>query len=112
MEVVGKIKRIGAIEQVSDSFKKAYLDLETDEQYPQILRVELFQDKTDLIKAFQVGDVINAQINLRGREWQKDAQSEVRVFVSLNAWALKKVDNESNVGESLPSGDIDDDLPF
>ncbi|MGB0427476.1 MAG: DUF3127 domain-containing protein, partial [Flavobacteriales bacterium] len=95
LKIEGKLKRIKDVQQITDTFKKREFAIETDEQYPQIIGFETIQDKVGLIDGFQVGEMIEVFFNLRGREWQKDANSEVRVFNSLHAWRIQKLQNDA-----------------
>ena len=45
MEVQGKIKLVGNVQEITDSFRKRELVIVTQEQYPQTLCVEFVQDK-------------------------------------------------------------------
>ena len=50
MEVIGKIKLVGATQTFgSNGFRKRELVVTTDEQYPQMIMIEFVQDKTDLL---------------------------------------------------------------
>ena len=49
MEVTGKVKVVGDVQQVSPTFKKRELVVTTDEQYPQSIMIEFVQDKSDLL---------------------------------------------------------------
>ena len=53
MEVQGKIKLVGNVLEITDSFRKRELVIVTQEQYPQTLCVEFVQDKTVLLNDFQ-----------------------------------------------------------
>ena len=44
MEVQGKIKLVGNVQEITDSFRKRELVIVTQEQYPQTLCVEFVQD--------------------------------------------------------------------
>ena len=116
LSVEGKIKRIHDEQVISDRFKKREFVIETEEQYPQFLMFQLVQDKTNLIDAVTVGDKVEIFFNLNGREWQKDPSSEIKVFNTLNAWRIQKV--EVNSPEAMPSAEPvapaapEDDLPF
>ena len=66
MEVVGKIKVVGAEQQVSPTFKKRELVVTTDEQYPQSIMIEFVQDKSDLLNNLAVGENVKVSINLGG----------------------------------------------
>lgn len=110
MEFQGNIKRIGQTQQVSDKFKKREFTVTTGDTYPQTIQFELHQDRTDLIDAFKVGDLVNVKFNLRGREWT-NPQGEVKTFNNLQAWAVTRAEGEKFANESLvPTPD--DDLQF
>jgi len=88
MEVIGKIKVIGAEQQVSASFKKRELVVTTAEQYPQHILIEFAQDKCDLLDNFQEGQEVKVSINLRGREWV-NPQGETKYFNQIQGWKIE-----------------------
>ena len=88
MEVQGKIKLVGNVQEITDSFKKRELVIVTQEQYPQTLCVEFVQDKTDLLNDFQEGQEVKIGINLRGREW-KNPEGIIKYFTSLQGWRIE-----------------------
>lgn len=126
VEVSGKIKEIFEEQTFNSGFKKKEFVVTTHEQYPQDLKLELIQDKTDLLNGLDKGDEVKAQVNLRGNEYQG------RYYVNLQAWRIEKVTAEAasadsaassqsappQTGAPLPeepdfsSDDADDDLPF
>jgi single-strand DNA-binding protein len=116
LSVEGKVKRIHDEQVISDRFKKREFVIETEEQYPQVLMFQLVQDKTNLIDAAQIGDKVEVFFNLRGREWQKDPSSEIRVFNTLDAWRIQKVEAVQTTDmpspEPIAPADTEDDLPF
>ena len=119
LSVEGKLKRIHDEQVISDRFKKREFVIETEEQYPQVLMFQLVQDKTNLIDQFNLGDKVEIFFNLRGREWQKDPSAEIRVFNTLDAWRIQKVEATQHVemGEMPPAEPVapaspEDDLPF
>ncbi len=113
LKTIGRLKRISEIQQVTDTFKKREFVIETDEQYPQSIGFEIIQDKVNLIDGYNVGDTIEVFFNLRGREWQKDASSPIRVFNSLHAWRIQKVQGEATAEAPASGGSyFDDSLPF
>lgn len=125
MEIVGRIKVLGAEQQISASFKKRELVVTTEEQYPQMIMIEFTQDKGDLLNNFRVDDQVKVSINLRGREWVSP-QGETKYFNSIHGWRIEKMQNEAPQGYQTPpmpeSGtfekaqnfveDEHDDLPF
>jgi len=89
MEVIGKIKLVGNVQEVSTSFKKREVVVTTDEQYPQHISIEFQQDKTDLLNGLEVGQEVKVHINLRGREWVSP-QGETKHFNSITGWRIEK----------------------
>lgn len=97
MEVIGKIKVIGSIQQVTDSYKKRELVVTTAEQYPQHILIEFGQDKCDLLNNYAIGDEVKVGINLRGREWV-NPEGVSKYFNSVQGWKISKdaVDQQNN----------------
>jgi len=84
MEVAGKIKLVNDVQTFDSGFQKREFVVTTEEQYPQDIKLELIKDKCNLIDAFQPGDDVVVQFNLRGNEYNG------RYFVNLQAWRLEK----------------------
>ena len=87
MEVLGRVKLINPVQQVSASFKKRELVVTTEEQYPQHILIEFAQDKCDLLNNLQVGQQVKISINLKGREWT-NPQGETKYFNSIQGWQI------------------------
>lgn len=124
MEVQGKIKLVGDIQEITDSFSKRELVIVTQEQYPQTLCVEFVQDKMSLLDDFQDGQEVKIGINLRGREW-KNPEGKIKYFTSLQGWRIENLQNEvpnndqpglDSLSPFEPADDVNkedlDDLPF
>ena len=94
MEVLGKIKVLSDVINVTDSFKKRELVVVTDEQFPQSIMIEFPQDKADLLNAFKVGQDVKVSINLGGREWV-NPQGETKYFNSIKGWRIEALGKES-----------------
>ncbi|WMW77585.1 DUF3127 domain-containing protein [Flavobacterium sp. 20NA77.7] len=90
MEVIGKIKVINPVQEVSASFKKRELVVTTEEQYPQHILVEFTQAKVDDLNSYQVGEQVKVSINLRGREWV-NPQGETKYFNSIQGWRIERM---------------------
>lgn len=126
MEIRGKVHEIGQIQQVTDTFKKRDIVIEYAENpsYPEFIKFEALQDKTDLFDQVAVGDNVEVFFNLRGRPWtNKDGLTTY--FNTLVVWRITKVAGASDPSASAqssspvpPAVDIsstdgkDDDLPF
>jgi len=111
-EVIGKIKFIGATQDVSASFKKRELVVTTEEQFPQHIMVEFTQDKCDVLNSYSIGQDVKVSINLRGREWV-NPQGETKYFNSIQGW---KIENNGeppsqNASEFVPPQQHEDS-PF
>lgn len=91
MEITGKIVEIFDTVHINDSFRKREFVVEYSEssQYPEFIKFELFQDKSDLIDAYNVGDEVAVAFNLKGRKWN-DPKGGVKYFNTLQAWRLGK----------------------
>lgn len=102
MEVLGKVKVVGAEQQVSPTFKKRELVVTTDEQYPQSIMIEFVQDKSDLLNSVVVGENVKVSINLGGREWV-NPQGETKYFNSIKGWRIEKIQSETSVAQPMPA---------
>jgi len=105
MNVIGKIKVLNAVQNVSASFKKQEVVVTTDEQYPQMIMIEFAQDKCDLLNGYKVGDSVDISINLRGREWI-NPQGEAKYFNQIQGWRIQKPNSET------PSNNEPENDPF
>lgn len=133
-KITGKILAIGEVVQVSEKFQKLEFVVETQEQYPQTYPIQLSQDKVDIIKYYNVGSIVDVNINIKGRAWQNPNTLETRYFVTLEAWSMSfkdapqgsapqsnapvKSSKLGNIEENFQEDAIrqmqedDDDLPF
>lgn len=121
MEISGKLIEIFDTVQINDSFRKREFVLEYSEnsQYSEFIKFELFQDKSDIINNFKVGDEVVVAFNLKGRKWN-DPKGGVKYFNTLQAWRVDKNNGEASNGAEAPMqepewlADQDDEnvLPF
>ena len=88
MQVKGKLYAIKETQVVSEKFKKKDFIVETEDQYPQFILIQLTQDRVDLINMFEVGDKVTVSINLRGRAWE-NPQGETKYFNTVEAWRIE-----------------------
>ena len=109
MEVIGKIKVINPIQEVSASFKKRELVVTTEEQYPQHILIEFTQARVDDLNSYQVGEPVKVSINLRGREWVSP-QGETRYFNSIQGWRIERMATASS-GTSASSAQMMPPMP-
>ena len=122
MEIKGKVHEIGALQQVSETFKKRDLIIEYAENptYPEFIRFEAIQDKTALFDSLKPGDEVEVSFNLRGRPWT-NKEGVTTYFNSLIVWRLTTLTNTpaaaaapqyaAPVDLNAKAGE-EDDLPF
>jgi len=79
---------------ISEKFKKREFVLEhaPNPEYPDFLKIEVVQNKTDLRDKYKVGDEVTVDINLKGKKWEKGKESGY--FNSIQAWRIQSSDSE------------------
>ena len=115
LKIEGTIQEIQKLEQVTDSFQKQVFILETDDQYPQIIKFEAHQNYCDQLGNYSSGDIVRVHFNVKGRPWE-NSQGKTIYFVTLNAWRIEKLGTSSIPPMETDIPPIDegmaDDLPF
>ena len=97
MELTGTIKKLFYIQQVSPTFRKREVVIETDENYPQVVMCEFTQDRADIPSRYREGDKVTVSINIRGREWT-NRDGETKYFVSIKGWRMAPGDGSEGGG--------------
>tara|TARA_R110002012_G_scaffold61687_2_gene161828 strand:+ start:2076 stop:2378 length:303 start_codon:yes stop_codon:yes gene_type:complete len=92
--LTGTIIEIYDEKVISDKFKKREFILEhaPNPEYPDFLKIEVVQNKTDLLDKYKVGDEVAVDINLKGKKWEKGKESGY--FNSIQAWRIQSSDSE------------------
>jgi single-strand DNA-binding protein len=88
-ELKGKIKAIFPTEQKTDKFKTRDFVVETEGDYPQMVKFQINQDKCNILDNFKEGQEVEVSFNLRGREWNG------KYFTNLEAWKVFGVQGET-----------------
>ncbi len=89
MEISGKLINVKDIQEVTETFKKREFVIQTDEQYPQEIQLELHQTYVDIIDPYQIGDNIKILFNMRGKKYEKDGE-DTKWFNTLQAWKIER----------------------
>ena len=115
MKTTGTIKVINETQIVSDKFRKREFVLTTEgtTPYPQHVSFQVTQDKCSLLDTYQIGNSIEVEFNLRGREW--NGPQGVKYFNTLEAWKITSVASEPTPTPLTVNNKVDndnDDLPF
>lgn len=113
MQLRGKLVQSTPVEQISDSFKKTNVIIQTefDSQYPQEIVVECHNDNIAKLKeaGVKAGDIVSLDCNLRGKRYVKDGQPD-KWFNTIVMWKITK----EAAGSAAPVAAVadDEDLPF
>lgn len=102
MQITGTIKAIRDTQQVSEKFQKREFVIQTAEQYPQFISLELQGDKCDIIDAYTEGEEVTCDLNLRGREWV-NPQGETKYFNTIVAWRIQRSGTQQQDSTPAPS---------
>ena len=118
--ITGTIKKVLPLQEISDNFKKREFILETADTYPQKIKFETINDKTDLLNGIVKQVEAKVFFNVRGREWINKENKTV-YFVSLQAWKIEytKTEEIAPIQETktepvqpVQTNIYNDDLPF
>jgi hypothetical protein len=85
-------------------FRKRMVVLEQEKgSFTNYVPLEFTRDACDSVDQLQVGDEVEVEYFLNGRKWQRDAQSEVKYFVNVEATGFKLI-GEGDSSSGRPSG--------
>ena len=104
MQLKGIIKLIKPIQQISATFSKREFVIETQENYPQTIQLELQGDRVDIIDSFAEGQEIEAHLNIKGRLWVSP-QGEEKYFNTIVCWKITASSSESLAPIIPPAND-------
>lgn len=89
-QITGTLISRGAIQQVTDNFRKVDFVLEVEDgAYMQYVKMQLTQNNCEKVMQFKKGDTLTANFNLRGRAYEKDGKTSY--FTNIECWNLEKV---------------------
>jgi len=99
-EVTGKLIYKEATQKISDRFQKREFVIEVEnEKNPQwndFVKVQLIQDRCDLLETIQLNENIKVYFNLRGRKWENNGQ--VSYFTNLEGSSRNPDDGSPGTG--------------
>lgn len=113
--------------QISDSFRKRDVIVNTGGDYPQSIQIQFVNDMVDESGMLVQGMEIEIDFNLRGRAWENPKTGDTMYFNTLQGWKIQTVggmplptpkapkakqmsETAQDFNESQESSD--DDLPF
>jgi hypothetical protein len=125
----GHVMSIGKTQVISDKFQKREMILNTGANFNNLVQIQFTQDNTNLLDSVKIGEFVEIDINVGGREWTNPNTGEIKYFVTIDGWRIA-IQNESTPNKpemmsepakkpSKPKTqpetlvmDDDDDLPF
>jgi single-strand DNA-binding protein len=90
MEINGVLAKIKEVETIptktegGKDFQKREFWVQTQEQYPQTISIELHGEKTGLLDNYAEGQEVTVAINLKGR-----VTADGKCFNTLQAWRIQ-----------------------
>ena len=101
LEITGKLVEKYDTHVVNERFKKREFVLELVEDvngspYTNYAKMQLVQNKCDILDRFQIGDTLKVNFNIKGNRYEKDGRTSY--FSNLDAWRLDKIDPNAPQG--------------
>lgn len=99
LEVTGKLLVKYDTHQVNDKFKKREFVLELSEEingntYTNFAKMQLVQNKCEIIDRFKEGDMVKVSFNIKGNRWERDGK--VNYITNLDAWRVESATTMPN----------------
>lgn len=115
-EITGKLIAVSDTQQISDRFKKREFVLEISEEvngnvYTNFAKMQLVQNKCEIIDNYNVGDDLKVSFNIKGNKWERDGN--VNYITNLDAWRIERADQggQMNQAASPAYGNMNQSTP-
>ena len=94
LEVTGKLLVKYEAQQVSEKFKKREFVLELAEEingniYTNFAKLQLVQNKCDIIDRFNQGDTVKVSFNIKGNSYVDKKDGQTKYITNLDAWRVE-----------------------
>jgi hypothetical protein len=91
MKLVGNLKVKKDTQVVSEAFsKREFVLTVVDGAFSNDILIQLTKDKVTLINDINIGDLLEVEVNLKGKEWNSPS-GEVKYFNSIECWKITKI---------------------
>jgi hypothetical protein len=91
MKITGNLKIKKDTIQVSEAFsKREFVLTVVDGAFSNDILIQLTKDKVTLINDINIGDLLEVDVNLKGKEWNSPS-GEVKYFNTIEAWKVSKI---------------------
>jgi len=117
LQASGRLHAVFETKQITERFRKRefVIELSDNPRYPQLVLFQLTGDRCEQLDGFDLGDEVQVEFSLRGREW-KSPKGEIRFFNSLDVWTLERAGQQAGTGFEEPPLPEEpppfDDVPF
>ena len=102
-KLTGRIDIIFETKEITSTFKTREFVVEIQgEKWSDFIKFQLKNDNCNLIDAFNLGEQIEVQFNVRGLKWVKDGVIK-GYFNTLEAWRIKKTSSSPEPQQSAPT---------
>lgn len=107
----GKVVAVKEAEQITDTFKKAkiWIDTAPNSKYPNVVEFELVNDNISLLDDIAVNDFIKVIFSIRGNVYESKKDKKKMCFVSLRISNIMKYEKK-NVSNKVETKQQKDDL--
>lgn len=95
-KLIQKLELQSGMSKTGSSWQKQEFVIETDEQYPKKVCVNLWGDKIDMLSAINIGDKVTLSFNLESREYNG------KWYTDVKAWKIEKQKMEEDLSQSAP----------
>lgn len=115
LEITGKLIEKYDTNVVSDKFRKREFVLELGEEvngsvYTSYAKMQLVQNKVEIIDRFNIGDNLKVNFNIRGTRYEKEGK--VSYFSNLDAWRIENAANDQQNGGNQQQGGYNNNNGF
>lgn len=106
LEITGKLLVKQDTQQVSERFKKREFVLELSDEvngnvYTNFAKMQLVQNKCDILDRFNEGDNVKVSFNIKGNKWERDGK--VNYITNLDAWRIEAAGQDAGM-QQPPAG--------
>ena len=113
--LTGKVLEIFPVQEIKSSFSIREFVIETDEQYPQTLKLQTSGKTIGLLDSIRVGMKVDVSYNIKGKVYTNPETNKTSYFMTLVAWRINpiggnKVKQPSKYMEHSFPKQVDDEM--
>jgi hypothetical protein len=89
INLIGKVLEIFPEQVINNKFKKREFVIETEGEYPQVIKLECLNKYCGLLDSVEVGTKVEVTANLKGSTYT-NKEGKTLYFMSLQVWKFKR----------------------